>query len=102
VDRELQLIVANHLGNNASDNGRLMPLLDEVKNTLETYPGQCLAGVGYRNEQVLQAPEKKGIEGYVSLRREGKKSAEIDASCYPATARMAGKLATAEGRSVYI
>ncbi|MEO9961094.1 MAG: transposase, partial [Nisaea sp.] len=37
----------------------------------------------------------------VSLRREGKKNADVDATRYPATARMAEKLATAEGRAVY-
>ena len=37
----------------------------------------------------------------MSLRREGRKPGEIDATRYPATARMAEKLATAAGRSVY-
>ena len=101
VDGEFQLIVANHLGNNPSDNGCLIPLLDQAKDTLETYPDQCLADAGYRKEEDLQTLEDKSIDGYVSLRREGKKSSEIDASRYPASARMAGKLATATGRSVY-
>jgi len=30
VDGEFQIIVANHQGNNASDNGYLVPLLDEA------------------------------------------------------------------------
>jgi len=34
VDGEFQIIVANHQGNNASDNGYLVPLLDEVEGTL--------------------------------------------------------------------
>lgn len=101
VDGEFQLIVANHLGSNASDQGRLIPLLDDVKDILKTYPQQCLADAGYRKEDDLQSLEDKRIDGYVSLRREGKKSAEIDASGYPATSRMAEKLATATGRSVY-
>ncbi len=104
VDGEFQLIVANRQGNNPSDNGCMVPLLDEVQGTLENYPEQCLADAGYRKEddlQALEALEAKGIDGYVSLRREGKKTREIDANRYPATARMAGKLATASGRSVY-
>lgn len=101
VDGEFQLIVANRQGNNPSDNGCLVPLLDEVKDTLETYPEQCLADAGYRKEEDLQAMEAKGIDGYVSLRREGKITQEIDASRYPATVRMAEKLASAAGRSVY-
>lgn len=101
VDGEFQLIVANRQGNNPSDNGWLTPLLAEVQETLGAYPQQCLADAGYRKEDDLQALEASGIDGYVSLRREGKKAGEIDANRYPATARMAEKLATAAGRSVY-
>lgn len=101
VDGEFQLIVANHQGSNPSDNGYLLPLLNDVKDTLGTYPRQCLADAGYRKEGDLQTLEVNGIDGYVSLRREGRKPGEIDATRYPATARMAEKLATAAGRSVY-
>jgi hypothetical protein len=101
VDGEFQLIVANHQGSNPSDNGCLLPLLNDVKDTLGTYPRQCLADAGYRKEGDLQTLEVNGIDGYVSLRREGRKPGEIDATRYPATARMAEKLATAAGRSVY-
>lgn len=43
VDGEFQIIVANHQGNNASDNGCLMPLLDEVEATLRGLLEPCLA-----------------------------------------------------------
>ena len=101
VDGEFQIIVGNRQGNNPSDNGCLVPLLGEVKETLGSYPGQCLADAGYRKEEDLQALETKGIDGYVSLRRDGKKTGDINASRYPATARMEEKLTTAEGRAVY-
>ena len=101
VDGEFQIIVANHQGNNASDNGYLVPLLDEVEATLGGQPEQCLADAGYRKEADFQALEEKGIDGYVSLRREGKGGAKPDETRYPATARMARKLATPEGRAIY-
>ena len=101
VDGEFQIIVANHQGNNASDNGYLVPLLDEVEATLGGPPEQCLADAGYRKEADFQALEEKGIDGYVSLRREGKGGAKPDETRYPATARMARKLATPEGRAIY-
>ena len=50
VDGEFQLIVAKHQGNNHSDNGCLVPLLDDVNKTLGSYPEQCLADAGYRKE----------------------------------------------------
>lgn len=101
VDAESQMIVANHQGNNASDHGCLIPLLDDVKETLGGQPQRCLADAGYRKEQDFQLLESKAIDGYISLRREGKKTGKIDADQCPATARMAQKLATEQGRQVY-
>lgn len=101
VDAETQMIVANHQGNNASDHGCLIPLLETVKETLGEQPEQCLADAGYRKEQDFQLLESKGIDAYISLRREGKNTAKFDADQYPATARMAEKLATDAGRKRY-
>jgi hypothetical protein len=101
VDAESQMIVANQQGNNASDHGCLVPLLETVKDTLGSHPGQCLADAGYRKEQDFQLLENKGIDAYISLRREGKKTARVEADRYPATARMADKLATDQGRKRY-
>ncbi|WP_227172671.1 transposase [Marinobacter sp. CA1] len=101
VDGEFQRIVANRQDNNPNDNGCLLPLLNEVKDILGGDSHQCLTDVGYRKEDDLQALEIRGINGCVSLRREGKKTTEIDANRYPATARMDEKLATATGQSVY-
>lgn len=101
VDAESQMIVANQQGNNASDHGCLHPLLETVKDTLGSHPDQCLADAGYRKEQDFQLLENKGIDAYISLRREGKKTASVEADQYPATARMADKLATDQGRKRY-
>lgn len=101
VDGEFQLIVANHQGNNASDNGQLVPVLDDVEGILGNKPGRCLADAGYRKEEDFQALEAKGIDGYISLRKEGKTAGDIAPSRYPATVRMAEKLSTAEGKAIY-
>jgi transposase len=101
VDGEFQIIVANYQGNNASDNGRLLPLLEDVESTLGSRPERCLADAGYRNEQDFQALEELGIDGFISLRKEGKSMGEVDKVRYPATDRMAHKLSTAEGKAVY-
>tara|TARA_R110002074_G_scaffold400618_2_gene596493 strand:+ start:8030 stop:8473 length:444 start_codon:yes stop_codon:yes gene_type:complete len=98
---EFQIIMANRQDNSPSDNGCLVPLLEDVKDTLGRHPGQCLADAGYRKEEDLKTLEANDINGYVLLRREGKKTGDIDASRYPATARMAQKLATATGRTIY-
>lgn len=101
VDGEFQIIVANRQGNNPADSGCLVPLLDEVRHTLADQPECCLADAGYRKEADFQSLEARGIDGYISLRREGKRCGDIDPNRHPATARMAEKLATPDGRAIY-
>ena len=64
-------------------------------------PGEVLADSGYSNEEDLAALEARGIDGYVALGREGRAAGEPDPEKLPATARMAKRLATPEGRAVY-
>ena len=99
VDGEHQLIVATELTSNASDQGKMMGLLDEVKETAQ--PETVLADAGYCNERDLSELEARGIDGYVAPGREGKKTACRDAHTHPATHRMVGKLATPAGRERY-
>ncbi len=101
VDDEFQLIVANALTNNASDNGQLIGLVESIEQTLGEAPASVLADAGYRSESCLEELEHRHIEAYVSLGREGKDSGTINAEVYPATARMAAKLADADGKARY-
>ena len=101
VDGEQQLIVATELTSNASDQGAMMGLLDEVKETFDTQPETVLADAGYCNERDLSELEARGIDGYVAPGREGKRVADKDAKRHPATHRMVEKLATPTGRERY-
>lgn len=101
VDDEFQMIVANELTANASDQGVLLGLMDQVEETLEGPPGRVLADAGYRKEEDFAVLEGCGIDAYISLRRETKAVGEIDGGRYPATRRMADKLVTAEGKECY-
>lgn len=101
VDGDFQLIVANTLTANASDQGMLLGVLNGVDAALQAQPQCVLADAGYRSEADLQALESRAIDAYVALGREGKKGARVDAERHPATARMADKLATADGRHRY-
>jgi len=101
VDGEHQLIVATELTANASDQGAMMGLLDEVKETFDEQPETVLADAGYCNERDLSELEARGIDGYVAPGREGKRVADKDAKTHPATHRMVQKLATATGRERY-
>lgn len=101
VDDEFQLIVGNGLTDNASDQGALLGLVDDMEQELAAVPESVLADAGYRSEDNFSELERRGIDGYVSLRREGKNPGKIDAEVYPATGRMVEKLGSADGRARY-
>ena len=101
VDGEHQLVVATDVTANGSDQGGVPALLDAVEETFSEQPETVLADAGYRNEPDLADLEERGIDGYVSLGREGKQAQPRDPEQYPATNRMAEKLSTPAGRSAY-
>ena len=101
VDGEHQLVVATEVTANASDQGGLPLLLDEVAETVGEQPETVLADAGYSNERDVADLETRGIDGYVSLGREGKKARSRDPEQYRATNRMAEKLSKPAGRAAY-
>ena len=50
VEGAHQIIVGTHVGPQATDQGRMMPLLDGVKEAFEIEPEVVLADAGYCNE----------------------------------------------------
>ena len=100
MEGEHQLIVATEVSAHANDQGRLVPLLDAVEATHGEWPTTVLVDAGYRNEADLVTLEDRGMDGHVTLGREGRRDVAVDAVKYPATARMAAKLATAEARAL--
>ena len=101
VDGEAQLIVATRLGPEATDQGQMLPLLDEIEGTFAVRPDGVPADAGYCNEADLAALEAQGIDGHVALGREGKARTRGAGGTLPATTRMGAKLAMPEGRAVY-
>ena len=102
VDGENQLLVANEVTTNASDQGQMIQQLDAVQATYGEVPETVLADADYSDERDLAELEARGIDGYVALGREGKpptKSGDLETA--PATQRMAKKLATEAGRAIY-
>lgn len=103
VDADSQLIVASGLGNNAADNEELVPMVEALKDTLGELPKRVLADTGFRSEDSFAKLEKykEEMEVLVALGREGKDQATIDPKQYPATVRMAERLASKEGQAHY-
>ena len=98
VEGANQLIVATEVSANASDQGRMVALVDGVEAVHGRRPATVLADAGYCNEAALEA---RGVDGYVALSREGKRQVEADKEQHPAKARMAEKLATEAGQAQY-
>lgn len=101
VDAESQLIVTTRVTPNASDNPELLPVLDQVETVTGHKPESVLADAGYGAETNLEELESRGIEGYISLGREGKDPAQPPGPNRPAGQRMQAKLETSQGREIY-
>lgn len=101
VDSETLLIVAAEVTQSAADVEQLLPMVEKSAEVTQEAPGEILADAGYRSEANLQKLEDKGIDGYVSLGREGKSGAVVTGPENPATRRMQEKLATEAGRKTY-
>lgn len=101
VDGAQQLIVSTEVSSNASDQGWLTPLVEDVESTHGSRPRTVLADAGYCNEADLGKLEALGVDGYVALGREGRHEVAVDAEKHPCKARMVEKLATEAGRAQY-
>ena len=100
VDEAHQIIVATQVGAQASDQGRLMPLLRGERQLR----GRARGGTGRRGLLQRGGPcglEERGIDGYVALGREGKARVAVDPHTRAATHRMGEKLARAKGKAQY-
>ena len=98
VDGESRLVVAAEVTQSASDNGQLIPILEQVKQNTGCLPRKALADAGYGAEANLRYLADYGIDGYVAQGR-GEKSAVPTAK--PLRTRMAQKLKTKRGQNVY-
>ena len=100
VEGENQIIVATQVTADATDQGRLMPVVEEVKANCGALPQTLLADAGYANEKDLERLEDQGIEGYIALGRE-KRLTLIEAHDSAVRQRMREKLRIADGRTLY-
>lgn len=101
VDAHAQIIVAAELSNCAADSGQLPGMLAAVDANLGQTPGNVITDTGYRAEAVFAqlAPHPANI--MVSLGREGREIAALDAEKSPYTTAMAVKMATPEAKAAY-
>lgn len=101
VEEDSRLIVANALNNCAADTEQLLPMVRATIRNTGAVPAMTLADSGYASEDNFAALECEELAACVALGREGEQRRPIDPNQYPATQRMAERLASAEGQAHY-
>lgn len=99
VDDEAQIIIATAVTQDATDVKQLRPVLDTVQCNTGKAPQRVLADAGYASEENFQSLKQRGIDGYVSLGREGKPLRGVRSGTR--RSEMAHKLRTEHGREQY-
>lgn len=100
VDAKAQIVIAATVSQNPKDMGLLIPVVNAVVENAQQTPKRVLADAGYRNERDLDSLNALGIDGYVSIGREGKAARTPSAKC-PHSQAMLKKLTTKRGRARY-
>lgn len=100
VDATKQIIVAGSVGQSSSDNGQLLPVLNQACENTKIAPKRVLADAGYKKESDFAELEAMDIDAYVSVGRESK-AAKQPKKEQPLTSAMRKKLKTKRGRTHY-
>ena len=66
VDADSQVIVANGLTQNGTDQGQLVPMIDVIEKNLDRKPAPASADNGYCSEANIAALAERDIEGYIA------------------------------------
>jgi len=98
VDETEKIIVGTLVTNAAPDARHLIPVLDRVKELTGAQPRKVLADSGYKSEENFEQLRERGIDGYVAVGRDGKKTPQAR---LPETQAMQRKLATKRGRATF-
>ena len=100
VDDKAQIVVAASVSQSPVDMGLMIPIVNEAFENTSVIANRALLDAGYKNERDLQTLEELGIDGYVSLGREGHK-ARKPSDRSPCSQSMQKKLKTKRGRARY-
>jgi transposase len=101
VDGTHQIIVAQSLTDNASDQGELVLLVDGIKTNTGRKPREVSADTGYCSEANLEALEQRRIRGYVATGRQKHPDGGEDKKRGPKVEAMRKRLRKAGYRSRY-
>lgn len=81
VDKDNQIIVGQHVSQNANDKKEVKPALKEIKQSTDKMPDKMSLDNGYFSGANLDALEEADIDAYVAVGKEDKKDAcEVEES----------------------
>lgn len=110
VDCSSQVIVAQHVTNEANDVGQLGPLLEGCEKVNGTRPREVLADAGYWSEENVEQGADDNTELFIATTKDWKRRKELRAQGpprgripkhYGPKERMERKLRTKRGREIY-
>ncbi|WNG25452.1 IS1182 family transposase [Cystobacter fuscus] len=107
VDADTQLIVAQQVGQNASDARQLSPMVEQVETNTGLVPEQLSADSGYLCQEDIEKVEDKGVECFIATGRSkhGEQAPPVPRGRSPEglsfKERMTRKLSTKRGRKAY-
>ncbi len=101
VDEAEQIIIATGVAQTPTDYNQIIPLMDQIKETLGAHPQKGLADAGYRSEANLRALEARGIESFIAFGRRENDTEMKPKPGQEATYRLAKRMNTLRGQAHY-
>jgi transposase len=77
VDSKDQIIVGQHLSQNANDKNELKRAIDEIEKNTGSLPGKVSADSGYRSSENISKLKDSSIDGYIATGK-GEKDPEVE------------------------
>ncbi|MBM9521307.1 IS1182 family transposase, partial [Desulforhopalus vacuolatus] len=74
VDEDNQIIVGQHLSQNANDKNEIKPAVDNIEATTGILPSKLSADNGYMSGDNLEALESADLDAYIATNKEEKKN----------------------------
>jgi transposase len=80
VESSHQIIVGEHVSQEANDKKEVKPAIEEIDHTLGERPDKMSMDNGYLSADNIEAVEEAQIDGYIATGREGQRREEIEKS----------------------
>ena len=81
VDEKSQIIIGQHVSQNANDKQEVGPALEEIQETVGRLPEKMSLDNGYLSGANLEGLEQAGVDAYVATGREDKKDVKAVQDC---------------------